>query len=407
MVTARTLHRAGWEVALVEASDGVGGRVRTDVLDGFRLDRGFQTLFTAYPAVQRQLDIKALKLRSFDVGTVVVEGGHWHELGDPRRDPKALVPSLLSSLAAPGDKLKLLKLQRHVRKQPIPDLLRSEDIASAEFLRAYGFSEQLLDLFLRGLFGAIFLDRSLSISSRCFLFDLKMLAEGRAAIPRQGMQAIPDQIARDLPEGAIRLNTPALRLEVNGGKAVGVRTPSEDFEADVVVLAAHSPEVERLSGLPMPKEAYSATCVYFHLPYPLYGHKKIVINGYADGFVNHGVQITNVASSYAPAPEHLLSATILGAPDLSQEQLADRALQDMQRWFPWRRIDGLKPLAVYQMPFARLAQPPGFRDALPRNRTKTKGLYLAGEYTEASSINGALVSGEKAARCILEDYAPV
>ncbi|HLQ31470.1 MAG TPA: FAD-dependent oxidoreductase, partial [Chloroflexota bacterium] len=141
--------------------------------------------------------------------------------------------------------------------------------------------------------------------------------------------------------------------------------------------------------------------------YPLYGHKKIVINGYADGFVNHGVQITNVASSYAPAPEHLLSATILGAPDLSQEQLADRALQDMQRWFPWRRIDGLKPLAVYQMPFARLAQPPGFRDALPRNRTKTKGLYLAGEYTEASSINGALVSGEKAARCILEDYAPV
>ncbi|HEY8693736.1 MAG TPA: NAD(P)/FAD-dependent oxidoreductase [Chloroflexota bacterium] len=400
LVTARTLHRSGWEVTLIEASDGIGGRVRTDVVDGFKLDRGFQVLFTAYPAAKRQLDLEALKLSRFDSGVIVVEGQRWNEIGDPARDLKALFATVLSTVALTSDKLKILRLKRELKSQPSH---HTKDVTSIEFLRAYGFSEHFIELFLRGFFGSIFLDRTLGTSCRCLLFDFKMLAEGRAAVPRDGMQAIPDQIAARLPVNAILLNTPALRLERLNGSVVGVQTPNERLEADVVVLAAHSPEVERLSGLEMPKEANSATCLYFHLPYPMYGHKKIVINAYPDAFVSHAVQITNVAPGYAPAPEHLLSASILGAPYLTLEDMADLALADMQRWFPWRGIRDLAPLAAYQVPFAQLAQLPGFWDALPRNRTDTKGLYLAGEYTEASSINGAMISGEKAAAVILKD----
>src|SRR5487761_356050 len=91
LVAARELHRSGWEVIVLEAGDGVGGRVRTDVVDGFRLDRGFQVLLSAFPGVRRQLDLKALKLRAFDAGAIVVEGPRWNELGDPRHDLKALV----------------------------------------------------------------------------------------------------------------------------------------------------------------------------------------------------------------------------------------------------------------------------------------------------------------------------
>jgi phytoene dehydrogenase-like protein len=403
LVTARTLHRAGWEVVVLEAGDGVGGRVRTDVVDGFRLDRGFQVLFTAYPAAQRQLDFKALKLRAFDSGAVVVEGRRWNEIGDPLKDPKSLVSTLLSSVALTSDKLKVFRLRRELKRRSIGDIRRSRESSTAEFLRAYGFSEQFIDLFMRGFFGGVFLDRSLSTSSRCFLFDFKMLVDGRAAVPSEGMQAIPDQIAHGLPAETIRLGTPVLRLERAQGRVVGVQTGNEGLEADVVVLAAHSPEVERLSGVAMPKKANSATCLYFHLPYPLYGHKKIVVNSNGDYFVNNAVQITNIAPSYAPAPEHLLSATILGAPDLTLEQLSELALEDMQRWFSWRGIAGLKPLAAYQIPFGQLAQPPGFRTNLPRNRTDAPGLYLAGEFTEASSINGAMISGEKAAAAILKD----
>ncbi|HEU0167517.1 MAG TPA: NAD(P)/FAD-dependent oxidoreductase [Chloroflexota bacterium] len=402
LVAARTLRRAGWEVVVIEASDGIGGRVRTDVVEEFKLDRGFQTLFTAYPAVQRQLDVKALRPRPFDAGVVLAEGGRWNELGDPFKDIKSLGPTALSSLATVRDKRLLLRLRRQVRREGADHIFRGPDQETQHFLKDYGFSQAFVELFFRGLFGGMFMDRELTVSSRSFLFNLKMLVEGRVVLPRDGMQAIPNQLASDLTE--VRLETPALRLELDGAAVKGVRTASDDVEADVVVLAAHAPEVERLAGLPMPKEAHSATCLYFHLPHPVYGHKKIVLNGYRDAFVQFAVQVTNVSASYAPQPEHLLCATILGAPDLSQEELTDRALADMQRWFPWRQIAGLRVLAAYQLPFAQLAQPPGFHEHLPANRTGTKGLYLAGEFTEGSSMNGALVSGEKAAAAILSDY---
>ncbi len=387
LVTARTLHRAGWEVVVLEASDGIGGRVRTDVAEGYRLDRGMQMLCTGYPAVQRQLDLKALKLQAFDTGAVVVEDGHWHEIGYPRKDPKSLVTTLMSGVGLGSDKTRLWRLMRGDRPA-------QEEMTTAEYLRVGGFSERFIDLFLRGFFGSLYLDRGLSLSSRLFLADLAAMARGKVAVPRDGMQAIPDQLAAELTE--IRLNAPALRLD-----GLAVQTGDGVVEGDVVVLAAHSPEVERLSGIPMPKEAFSATYLYFHLPYPLYGHKKVVVNGYPDGVVSCAVQISNVASSYAPQPEHLLVATILGAPDETLERLTELALEDMQRWFPWRQIGALRPLTAYQVPFGRLAMPPGMR--WPKNRTDRKGLYLAGEFTEGSSIEGALRSGESAARAIFED----
>ena len=399
LVAARILRRAGWEVVVLEASDGIGGRVRTDVVEEFQLDRGFQTLFTAYPSVQRQLDLKALKPRRFDAGVVIAEGGRWNEFGDPFKDLKSLAPSVLSSVATVRDKRLLLRLRREVRREGLEALPEQE---TQHFLKVYGFSAPFVELFFRSLFGAMFMDRALTVSSQRFLFNLKMLVEGRVVLPRDGMQAIPNQLAAELPD--IRLETPALRLETEGAAVRGVRTAADDIEADAVILAAHSPEVERLSGVPMPKEAHSLTCLYFHLPYPLYGHKKIVLNGYRDVFVQFAAQLTNVSASYAPQPEHLLCATILGAPDLSLEELTRRALADMQRWFPWRQIAGLRALAAYQVPFAQLVQPPGFREQLPGNRTATKGLYLAGEFTEDSSISGAMLSGENAAAAVLSDY---
>ncbi|MHB8620747.1 MAG: FAD-dependent oxidoreductase, partial [Chloroflexota bacterium] len=295
----------------------------------------------------------------------------------------------------------VLRLQRELKGMPSAAIMSEADWSTGQFLSEYGFSEQFVELFFRGFCGGMFLDRGLSTSARCFKYDFKMLSEGAAVVPRDGMQAIPDQIAADLPEEVIRLNTPALRLEVQGGRVRGVQTSTEAVEADVVVLAAHAPEVQRLTGMEMPTEAWSTTCLYFGLPYPLYGNKKIILNGYPEPFVNNAVQISNIAASYAREAEHLLSVTVLGAPDLSAEEFTRRALSDLQRWFPWRNISGLHPLAVYQIPFARLVQPPNFHTGRHVNRTPTAGLYLAGEFTEASSLEGAMVSGEKAAAAVL------
>jgi len=405
LLCARELYRAGWEVLLLEASDGIGGRVRTDVVDGFRLDRGFQALFTGYPAVRRQIDVKALKPRAFDAGIILVEGGHWHELADPWADPKAVVPTLLSAVPTAGDKRLAMRLRRDLRRKDVREVLGDGHVAAAQFLDRYGFSARFIDLFVRGVFGGLFFDPSLSFSASSFLFEYKMLSSGPAVLPAAGMQAIAEQIAADLPEGAVRLECPVLRLERSGDRVLGVQTSREGLEADAVVLAAHAPEAERLAGIPLPKEAYGCTCLYFHVPCPLYGHKKVVVSGYQDGFVHHAVELTNVAPSYAPAPEHLLAAIMLGAPDMGLEELAQRTLDDLQRWFPWRRLRDLTPLAAYQVPFGRLALPPGFEGCRLSSRAGALGLYLAGEYLEGNSLNAALTSGERAAQAVIEDSA--
>ena len=106
LTCAKVLAERGVEVVVFEASDGVGGRVRTDERDGFLLDRGFQVYFTAYPVSRRHLDHEALNLRAFDPGAIVCRGGKKDVLSDPLRDPRALVPSLLSDAATFSDKLR-------------------------------------------------------------------------------------------------------------------------------------------------------------------------------------------------------------------------------------------------------------------------------------------------------------
>ena len=147
----------------------------------------------------------------------------------------------------------------------------------------------------------------------------------------------------------------------------------------------------------MPSSPAATTCVYFASTRSLYGEKKIVLNAASDAFVNHVVQITNVAPSYAPSGQHLISATLLGLPAGRDDDLAARALEDLKRMFRRRDLSALRPLAVVRVPFAQYVQPPGFYNALPVNETGIAGLIVAGEGTMSSSIQGAMLSGHLAA----------
>lgn len=411
LTCARTLLRAGRRVTVLEASDDVGGRVRSDELDGFVLDRGFQVLFTAYPAARRQLNYHDLNLCRFDPGAIICEGGRRAVLTDPLRDrdPMALLAAATTGVVGLGDKLRTLALALELRRQSIDAILAGPDSSTEAYLRAQGFSRSAIDAFFRPFYGGIFLDRSLGTSAKCFKFDFKMLSEGETAVPSLGIGAISRQLAQELREaGCIRLGSEAAALVTEGERVAGAAlADGSRFSADAVVLATAAPEAARLSGLPMPEGAVGTTNLYFVGAAPVYKGKKLLLNAAPDALVNNAVQISNVALGYAPPGAHLLSATVLGVPPLDDEELAARALADLRRMFVGDRaaqqaLDGYRLLRVYRIPYSQFAQPPGLHPGLPDNRSGRPGLYFAGEFTEASSLNAAMISGEKCAEALLQ-----
>lgn len=400
LTCAKVLAEGGAEVVVLEASDGVGGRVRTDEKDGFLLDRGFQVYFTSYPVSRRHLDHESLDLRTFDPGALLRRGREETVLSDPLRDPKALVPSLLSGAATFSDKLRTLRLgvaSVAEGTESVSGVNGERDVSSLEYLRAQGFSNLFIDGFFRPFYGGIFLDRSLSTSSRVLRFTFKMLATGRTTVPARGIGRIPEQLASHLPEGAVRLNSPVGVLLREGERVVGAEAGGEAEEADRVVVATEAPSAAGLTGAPVPEGAVGQICAYYRTDRPI-GGKKIMLNSEKDPFVNNAVQISNVSPLYAPRGEHLLSVVSLAGFELSDEEVFRRGVADVSRWYPG--LD-LEPLAVYRVPYSQFDQPPGIHGRLPGNRTDTPGLVLAGDYTEDSSINGSMLSGEKAAMEVL------
>lgn len=410
LTCAKVLADAGHRVRVLEAADAVGGRVRTDAsAEGFRLDRGFQVLLTAYPAVQRHLNLPALQPRAFRPGAVLIRDGQWQQL----RDPLSRVPLLGTAMAsAPlplGDKLRLARLRRYARSRSLADIyhgklrgLKMDDRSVLEELRRRHFTDLgFIERYARPFYGGILLDHELSTSARMFLFTLKMLASGKMVLPSEGMGSIAEQLAARLPANSIQLETRVESIIEAEERAVGVTlTGGEEMQGDAIVIATDAPTAARLSGRKLPEAGASVTCVYLAGTQSLYNGPRLLVNGSAEAFVNHAVQISNVASTYAPAGQHLLTATVLGLPELDDAALAQRCREDMAPWFPKADLARWRLVATYRIRFARLRQPPGTFASSPPSATATTGLFVAGEYTTSSSIQGAMQSGEDAAHAV-------
>jgi phytoene dehydrogenase-like protein len=408
LVAARRLAAAGVAVDLFERRAEAGGRVRSRERDGFTLDRGFQVLFTAYPAVREELDLDALDLRTFRPGAVIARRGERSTLSDPLRDPRALVASAFNREVTTSDKLRTLALRQDLTKRDYDDLLSGPDTDIRSYLREWGFSERYIENFVAPFYGAITLDRSLSTSKRVFEYTFKALSEGRTAVPAEGMGAIPAQLlARAEDAGVdVHLDECVERIDDEGSETAVV-TADRTVAADAVVVAADPRRARELTGVPsIPRAAKSSVTQHYALP----GHvsldsgRRIVLH--ADGDEPTTVApMSAVASEYAPEDRTLLAATFLGreALDRPVETMATATRETLSSWYPERSFESLETLATDRIEFAQFAQPPGVHDDLPGPRTPDGDVYLAGDYTRWSSIQGALRSGADAAAAVLAD----
>ncbi len=409
LVTARRLATAGIDVQLFERENTVGGRVRTRTVEGFTLDRGFQVLFTAYPTARLELDFDALDLRYFSPGAVIARPGNRATISDPFRDPASLLESALTTELTAGDKLRVLKLRRELRNTSAAVIFGEPDATTREFLTSYGFSARFVERFAAPFYGGITLDRRLETSSRVFRYTFAMLAAGRAAVPAGGMGAITAQLSESATASGARIETGMDVDSIVAGDAVTIAAGGETVTADAVVVATDPPTARELTGVAsIPTEGRGCVTQYYALDGPeLDAGRKLLLNA-VDGSPNHVVPHSAVAPEYAPTDQTLLSATFLEASDLSDDNPSDddlfrRTHDALTAWYPERSFADLRPIATDRIPFAQFAQPPGVHDALPEVREPDGPVYLAGEYTTWSSIEGALASGRTAARAVTAD----
>lgn len=401
---------------LLESSNSVGGRVRSDIVDGFILDRGFQIFITAYPEARRLLDYSALNLQKFYSGAKVYYDGRFHTVADPLRHFSDSLFSLTNPIGTIVDKLLIALTRIRILAQSDDQILTAEEIRTFQLLREIGFSDAMMDRFFRPFFGGIFFDTQLETTSRLFNFIFKCLALGENTLPANGISAISEQLAGKLPPDSMLLNSKATSIIPESDSSFQVSLETGEVlksELGVIVAVEEFQAVKLLAGnlersIQVKKPARSTVCLYFSTEQDKVPVKEPVlfINGSGKGIVNNMFFATNVAQSYGPPGKSLVSVSLIGLfEDVSDDDLVNMVVEELSNWFGESVVRSWRYLRMYRIGFAQPNQCPP-TDLVKDPRVKP-GLYICGDYVTSATFDGALVSGRRAAEALLRERASV
>ncbi|AMR33965.1 hypothetical protein A0256_22205 [Mucilaginibacter sp. PAMC 26640] len=395
LTAAKVLKAAGKSVLILEASDQVGGRVRTDEFEGFLLDHGFQVFLTAYPEAKRFLDYGALDLRKFDPGALILNRKGITNLGDPIRQPSSLLSTLLSSAATFSDKLRMLRLKIKLGRKSIDEIFASEEITTTEYLKREGFSGTIMNQFFRPFMTGIFLEEQLSTSSRMFEFVFKMFSEGDAAIPAKGMGMIPKQLAQDLLPSELMVNQKVNSVEGN----IVTTSSGSTYQADFLLLATdplNAPTAANKSDATY----HSVTNMYFTSEKRPFDMPLITLNTIPGKLVNNIAVMDRISAGYSTNGEALISLSLIGNhTDANQAALQDQVITELKFWYP--EAAAWKHLRTYHINYA-LPNDDHVRNEPDYKAMRLNGqCFVCGDYLMNGSINAAMKSGRLAAEAII------
>ena len=407
LACAKTLARAGRQVLVVEAADRVGGRVATDTVDGFRIDRGFQVYLDAYPEGRRQLDLTALCLGCFEPGALVSEGGRLRGVSDPWRRPFAAVGSILSGSVGIADGLRTARLRSDCLRtfrngtadpnRPSPAAERS----TREELNARGFSEAFIRRFFEPFFGGVFLERSLDTSAAVFQFTFAMFSLGRACLPRGGMEAIPKQLAAGLPAETILLDTPVKRVQ----PGLVVLADGRELAAKNIVVATKGSAAAALlpdgqRGAVASRGWKSTRMVAFAATQSPLSSPTVVVSAEEGGLIDNVTVPSDVAGGYAPPGAAVVYVSIRQDWQENDGDLHDAVRRQAAGWFG-QSAHAWRHLKTVRIDHALPDESPAARRSRATAPQVAPGLFVCGDQCTTASINGALASGRACAEAVL------
>jgi len=397
LVAAIELEKAGYSPLLLEATDRVGGRLKTDEIDGFLLDRGFQVLLTEYPEVNRYLDLKALGVKTFR------PGGHVHtrqmhfRFADPLREPAQIIRSTLSPIGTLSDKIKLARLGLNLRTHSVEDCFAGySEVRTIDYLWSLGFSEQIVERFFRPFFGGIFLEQELYTPAAMFRFIFKMFGRGGASLPEGGIESVAKQLAGQLKTTEIRCNTDVAGVN---GNVITLADGTEIASPGGIIIACPPEDIlPQLVGAPVPWKA--TTNLYFYSNRRLKENRLINLVSDPTSLINTFAVLDEVAPSYKINHQggSLISVTLREA--MTRDSIIGQAEQDLLRHSRLPN-DSLRFLAKYDVMQAlpRLSEVTYRYD--PTHARVADRIFLAGDHQLNGSLDAALRSGRLAAEGLL------
>ncbi len=382
---ATRLAAAGCDVHVVEGAGHVGGRLATERIDGFVVDRGFQVLNTGYPRVA-DLDLAALDLGFFLTGARVWVDGRHSAVVDPRSRPLSLPGTATAPIGSLREKAALVAFSLRAGYLPVPRLLAAPERTAAERLRRAGLDGTVLERFLRPFLAGVLLEDRLETSSRYLDLLWRSFVRGRIGLPARGMQSVGEQLAGRLPAGALHLG-----CRVTAVSGSGVETDAGRLTADAVVVAT---DPTTAAGLVPGLTASAPRQVTTHL-HVLPGSpwdEPLLVLGRPGGQLVNSVVLTDAQPRYSPDGRALVASSTL-APTREADVREEIA-----------RAHGVAPsdlahLTSVTVPRAQPAAVPPL--LLRRDVDLGDGLFVGGDHRDTPSIQGAMAGGARAARAVL------
>ena len=384
------LEQHGYECVLLESSDQIGGRMKTVTLGEHNVDEGFHVLHTAYPTLERWLDIDRLELKPMDPATSLItpSSGRLQTLGDPLRAPLLMLPSLFT--AGLWNSLRMLRWRLKSKKKDLEYAMDQPTQSIDKGFESMRFSPTFRDSFLHPLFTGITLDNERRERTSFASFTWASMSHGSMTMPRDGIQAVPKQLASHLKENTIRYNTNVSSVSSSGV----ILDNGETMDADLVVVAV--PQHIANTWLDNPTQIVrkqTATFVFEAEQSPLDKPRLLLNREYEQDGQN--ILHVHVPTLLHPSSKHLVVATVVGeiASEHRKKAVQKAIHEELTQWFG-QDTSSWKLVGTTHVDYAL---PSGSVTAKGRERLGLvhDGVYYIGDHTIHPSVHGTLRSVER------------
>lgn len=399
MAAAITLQQKNIDAILLESSDRLGGRVKSDFVDGFILNRGFQVFNSAYPELKNWVDIKDLDLKPFLPGFLILsDHGKMNEVMDPSRVWSSFLSQLFSKIGSFQDKSKLFILRNRLMSASINDIFTAEEMSTKEYLKKLDFSDSFVKKFFQPFFSGVFLENNLSSSQRMFEYSFKMFCESNVSLPSRGIEQVSNQIAKKLIPKNTFCNEKVVSIDANNL----ITDSGKKYRAKKIIIATEANSLARVYGKNINTNFKSVNCLYFSSNISPLKKNLIAINASKNPIITHIAVLSDIAADYSPKSKSLISVSVNNLFEDSDEVLVSLVLKELQNWFG---------LSVQYWNFIKCYR---IRYALPQQRSVNYSinaekfkindhLYICGDHLLNGSMNNALLSGRCCAEKVLQD----